>query len=64
MDDPDAKPSRNGFERMFDRPLTQPPEGEDGIGPTLGQDLGVEREREEDARHGAHPTDEQEADHG
>ena len=47
------KPKANAFEQMFDRPLTQPLEGEDGMGSTLGEDVSVEREREADARHGA-----------
>ena len=61
MDKPDPKPRKNGFEQMFDGSLTKPSEGEDGMGPTLGQDVGVQHEREQDARHGAHPADEEEA---
>ena len=60
MDDPDPKPQGNAFEQMFDRPVTQRREGEDGIGPTLGQDLSVQHERDEDAHHGARPIDDEE----
>ena len=45
-------PEANEFEREFQRPLTRP-ETDEGVGPTLGQDLSVAREREEDRRHGA-----------
>ncbi len=61
MDKPDPTPRGNALEQMFDRPLTQPPEGEDGVGSTLGQDVSVKHEREEDARHGAHRIDAEEA---
>ncbi len=60
MAEPKPTPRANALEQMFEQPLTQPPEGEDGIGPTLGQDVSVEHEREEDARHGAHSIDEEE----
>ena len=49
---PDTTPtdSKNPLEEMLDRPLTEP-ETADGIGPTLGEDLTPEHEREEDARY-------------
>ena len=53
----DRKSSPNTLESLIDRPLTEPPEGEDGIGPTLGEDLSAERQRESDARHHAHSED-------
>ena len=56
MADPNTAPRKNAFEQMFDRPITQP-ETEEGIGPTVGEDVSVEHEREEDARNGAHDTD-------
>ena len=52
----DPTPRRNSFEQMFDRPITRP-QGGDGIGPTLGEDVSVEHEREEDARNGAHDAE-------
>ena len=55
MADRQAKP--NSIETLVDRPLIQPPEGADGMGPTLGQDVSVEEKRRKDARHGAHPKD-------
>ncbi len=54
----DTTPRKNVFEQMFDRPITQP-EGEHGIGPTLGEDLSVEQERKEDGRNGVHSIDRQ-----
>ena len=59
MADPDAKTKPNAFEQMFPRPLVEAPEGEDGVGSTLGQDVSPNREREEDARHGVHSEDAQ-----
>ena len=56
MADPNPAPRKNAFEQMFDRPITQP-ETEEGIGPTVGEDVSVEHEREEDARNGAHDAD-------
>ena len=49
MADPPAH--KNAFEQMFDRPITRP--DEEGRGPTVGEDVSVEHEREEDARHRA-----------
>ena len=60
MADPKPTPRKNAFEEMFDRPVTQP-DNDEGMGPILGEDVSVEHEREEDARHGAHPADEKEA---
>jgi hypothetical protein len=57
MADPDSKTKPNAFEQMFPGPLVQPPEGEDGMGSTVGGDVSVGREREQDARHGAHGED-------
>ena len=57
MADPDAKTKPNAFEQMFPGPLVEPPEGEDGMGSTVGEDVSVRREREEDARHGVHGED-------
>jgi hypothetical protein len=56
MADPITAPRKNAFEQMFDRPITKP-ETEEGIGPTVGEDVSIEHEREEDARNGAHDTD-------
>ena len=51
MADPATPPRKNAFEQMFDRPITQP-ESEEGMGPSLGEDVSVEHERDEDARNG------------
>lgn len=53
----DSHPRPGTIESLVDRPLVQPSEGDDGIGPTLGEDLSVEAEKREDARHGAHSED-------
>ena len=42
----------NEFEREFQRPLTRP-ETEEGMGSTLGGNVGVEHQRDEDRRNGA-----------
>ena len=55
MADPTPKP--NTFDDLFNRHLVEPTDGEDGIGPTLGEDVGVQKERREDARHGVHSED-------
>ena len=55
----DPTPRKNAFEQMFDRPITQP-ESEEGMGPTSGEDVSVGRQREEDARHGAHDIETEE----
>jgi hypothetical protein len=50
--------TRSGtLEALFNRHLVQPPEGEDGIGPTLGENVSAEEEGREDARHGVHSED-------
>ena len=54
MAEPAIPPRKNAFEQMFDRPITQP-ETEEGIGPSLGEDVSIDHQREEDARNGA-PT--------
>lgn len=51
MADPAIPSSKNAFEQMFDRPITQP-ESEEGMGPSLGEDVSVEHERQEDIRNG------------
>jgi hypothetical protein len=55
MADRQSHPST--LETLVNRPLTTPPEGEDGIGPTLGEDVSVEAEERADARRGAHSED-------
>jgi hypothetical protein len=55
MADPTGK--SNTIETLFDQHLVRPPEGEDGIGPTLGEDVSAETEEAEDARHGVHSED-------
>ena len=52
---PTSPPSKNTFEQMFDRPVTRP-ESDEGVGPTLGEDVSAEHEREEDAANGAYPS--------
>ena len=59
MADPHSPVRKNAFEQMFDRPLTQPDNNE-GVGPSLGEDVSVEHEREEDARNGAHDVEDSE----
>ena len=54
---PDPHPKPNTFDTLFNRHLVTPPEGEDGIGPTLGEDVSAREEGREDARHGAHSED-------
>ena len=53
MADPNPTPRKNAFEQMFDRPVTQP-DNDEGMGPTSGEDVSVEHEREEDALNGVH----------
>ena len=53
----DRKDKPDTMETLVERPLVQPTEGEDGMGPTLGEDVSVEREEQEDARHRAHSED-------
>ena len=55
MAEPTPKP--NTFDELFNHHLTEPTEGEDGIGPTLGEDVSIQKERREDARHGVHSKD-------
>ena len=55
MADPD--PKENTVESLFNRHLVEPTKGEDGLGPTVGEDVGADAERREDARHGAHSKD-------
>ena len=55
MSDANAKPST--LDTLFNRHLVESPEGEDGIGPTVGEDVSAEEERREDASHGAHSED-------
>ena len=52
MADPTTKP-KGLLETLFTEDLTQP-NGGDGIGPTLGEDVSAARQRETDARNGAH----------
>ncbi len=60
MADPQPAPRKNAFEQMFDRPVTQP-DNDDGMGPTLGEDVSVEHERAENVRNGAHDVKDEEA---
>ena len=59
MADPNPVPRKNAFEEMFDRPVTAP-ESEEGIGPTVGEDVSVAHERAEDARNGAQDVEDSE----
>jgi hypothetical protein len=51
MADPTPKP-QNTLEVLFNDHLVTP-EGDDGIGSTLGEDVSAKRQRETDARFGA-----------
>jgi hypothetical protein len=52
MADPTTKP-KGMLDSLFNEHLTKPT-GENGIGSTLGEDVSGERQRETDARNGAH----------
>ena len=56
MADPKPTPGKNALEQMFDQPITRP-DNDEGIGPTLGEDVGARRQREEDVRNGARDAD-------
>lgn len=49
---PKSPASPNELEREFARPVTRPQSGE-GIGPTLGEDVGAGHQRQEDKRNHA-----------
>ncbi len=51
MADPATPYEKNAFEQMFDHPLTQP-ESDEGMGPSLGEDVGIQHQRDEDRRNG------------
>jgi hypothetical protein len=53
----ESKAPSTTLDALFNHHLVEPPEGEDGLGPTLGQDVSAEREEREDAEHGAHSED-------
>lgn len=53
----DRQTRPNTIETLVEQPIVTPPEGEDGVGPTLGQDVSVEAEEREDVRHHAHSED-------
>ena len=55
MADPNPKPGM--LDSLFNSHLVTPTEGEDGLGPTMGEDVSAEHERDEDARHHAHSED-------
>ena len=52
MADPTPKP--NTLETLFNTHLVEPTDGEEGMGPTVGEDVSAETERKDDPRHGAH----------
>jgi hypothetical protein len=49
---PKAPSPPNELEREFSGPFTRP-ESEEGIGPTLGEDVGAAHQRDEDKRNHA-----------
>ncbi|WP_174301482.1 hypothetical protein [Caulobacter sp. S45] len=59
MADPKPTLRKNAFEEMFDRPVTRP-DNDEGMSPTLGEDVSVAHEREEDACNRAHDVQDSE----
>jgi hypothetical protein len=53
----ESKVPSSTLDALFNRHLVQPPEGEDGLGPTVGEDVSAETEQRKDAEHGAHSED-------
>jgi hypothetical protein len=58
----DQTTGKPALEEIIDRPFTKPEDEQEGIGPTLGEDVSVAHEREEDARHGAQDIQDDEED--